>query len=373
MALINCPECGEENIPDSTKFCPNCGYKLKKKKFSKNTIIVIIISILLVSAFFKIIYETKENNTFAIKQRLTNIELGNKCNLENLIEYDKNNIISVDITNDGGFDCNKIGTYSVTYTVTNNKNNKKSFVYTFEVKDTTKPHLTLEDEKAILFVGEDFLINEYASASDASGECEILFDEEINNQKAGTCTIGVYAKDVNGNISDKQEMKITYYDKRESDVRNVCFGDAPETVRRFEEVELDESEGALGGFTTINGCEYMLVYRFNNNDELCAVMLYHEQWHSNADYYITEYKKIIEELENKYGIYSDSNENRHPMASYCSTDGEAVMLGYLTKNTEWNLMNMNISVGLFGDSGNITLVVFYESTTIRQPSTQSNF
>lgn len=29
MALINCPECGRENVSDSAESCPNCGYGIK--------------------------------------------------------------------------------------------------------------------------------------------------------------------------------------------------------------------------------------------------------------------------------------------------------------------------------------------------------
>lgn len=30
MALVNCPECGRENVSDSAETCPNCGYPVKK-------------------------------------------------------------------------------------------------------------------------------------------------------------------------------------------------------------------------------------------------------------------------------------------------------------------------------------------------------
>ncbi len=29
MSLINCPECGKENVSDSAIACPSCGYNLK--------------------------------------------------------------------------------------------------------------------------------------------------------------------------------------------------------------------------------------------------------------------------------------------------------------------------------------------------------
>ena len=30
MALVNCPECGRENISDTAEQCPACGYSVKK-------------------------------------------------------------------------------------------------------------------------------------------------------------------------------------------------------------------------------------------------------------------------------------------------------------------------------------------------------
>lgn len=32
MSLINCPECNKE-ISDTVKICPNCGYKIRKRKY----------------------------------------------------------------------------------------------------------------------------------------------------------------------------------------------------------------------------------------------------------------------------------------------------------------------------------------------------
>lgn len=52
MALTKCPECGQE-ISDTAKSCPHCGYKIKKvtnlKQFDKKKIMMPIILVVLVS------------------------------------------------------------------------------------------------------------------------------------------------------------------------------------------------------------------------------------------------------------------------------------------------------------------------------------
>lgn len=55
MALIRCPECGAENISDSAKTCPRCGYKIsakfkkeKRANFFKKPIVIILTCIVLV-------------------------------------------------------------------------------------------------------------------------------------------------------------------------------------------------------------------------------------------------------------------------------------------------------------------------------------
>lgn len=50
MALIKCPECGQE-ISDTAKSCPHCGYKIAKKmEIDKRKIFAIVVAILCILA-----------------------------------------------------------------------------------------------------------------------------------------------------------------------------------------------------------------------------------------------------------------------------------------------------------------------------------
>lgn len=51
MALISCPNCGT-HISEEAKKCPHCGKKLKKNKFVMPVIIVVLLIVVCVGAFF---------------------------------------------------------------------------------------------------------------------------------------------------------------------------------------------------------------------------------------------------------------------------------------------------------------------------------
>lgn len=41
MALIQCPECGKENVSDTAVSCPNCGFNISKY-YNKNVHIILL-------------------------------------------------------------------------------------------------------------------------------------------------------------------------------------------------------------------------------------------------------------------------------------------------------------------------------------------
>lgn len=49
MALVKCPECGE-NISMSASVCPHCGFPVKKAKTSVKPLIIVIVSVVVVAA-----------------------------------------------------------------------------------------------------------------------------------------------------------------------------------------------------------------------------------------------------------------------------------------------------------------------------------
>lgn len=59
MALIKCPECNKE-ISDTTKRCPNCGYKfhIKNRKIIYTIISIVVVCIIIISSLILYIHST---------------------------------------------------------------------------------------------------------------------------------------------------------------------------------------------------------------------------------------------------------------------------------------------------------------------------
>lgn len=66
MALVKCPECGNE-ISDKAKSCPTCGYLIKrndpKNRLHKVLISIILIIVLIVGIIITIIFTTNDKKT----------------------------------------------------------------------------------------------------------------------------------------------------------------------------------------------------------------------------------------------------------------------------------------------------------------------
>lgn len=370
-----CPECGREIAVDVST-CPYCGLPFDKpgtksrRKVGKfalalmGGLMVIIVAVIAI----RISTGIKEKNTFVIEQNREQIELGESINLLSLITYDPQNITSVTLSDDGNFNSKESGSYLVIYDVVNKRDNHKQFSYTFDVVDTTAPKLEVLKSEVYMEVGSPFLVTEYAHATDASQTCEILFDESIDINKADTYIINAYAKDAAGNESKKQQIRVIYEEPRNCDVRNVCFGDDIDTVKRNEDLTLwYEDDTNILYEATLEGCEANLVYYFNDNNQMYMAGFLHSQNHTNDDKYVAEYSAIYNQLVDKYGKPTSEENPKSSMAQYCSSEGMAISLGYAAKQSEWKQDNMTIKLLCTGDNGDISLILAYISTTITAP------
>lgn len=141
-----------------------------------------------------------------VTQKQDKIEIGTQTNLTELFECEDG--VNIGIKNAGSFSVDKVGSYSVDFTITDgNEQVDKSFI--FIVKDEKAPEITIKD-KVVLYEKDKFDPQKYASVVDNSKE-DIKLEIAENNvdvNKAGEYQVKYQAKDSSGNKSEK-DMKVT--------------------------------------------------------------------------------------------------------------------------------------------------------------------
>lgn len=299
------------------------------------------------------IEEAFEGSFDGVEQTTDSIELGKTVKLADCFKYDKSNIKSIEILDDGNFDNNAIGEYSITVKVTNNKDNTQENKYNISVVDTTPPELKNKESEIYLEKDSDFNIDDYFSTTDKSGTQKIVYDNFVNTAAEGTYTGTVFAEDESGNKSDSQEITVIVEDRSNCDIRNLKWGDSKETVMRYETASLYEVEGAEFQNNTdnslvyqdnIDGMKTAIFYLFNSQNQLCRAMYVDMEFYSNYDYYLSDYDNLYEKLVNKYGEPTEISDQTGSMAKYCASKGQALQLGYLLKQSSWDLDDVSINI-----------------------------
>ena len=109
---------------------------------------------------------------------------------------------SVKVT--GTVDGNTMGTYTITYAVSDSKGNRSNVTRTIEVKDIMAPQLQLNGEtNMFLFVGTDYEEAGYTAFDEYDGELTdaVKVSGSVNKDKIGTYTITYTVADKSGNTT----------------------------------------------------------------------------------------------------------------------------------------------------------------------------
>jgi hypothetical protein len=166
------------------------------------------------------------------------------------------------------------------------------------------------------------------------------------------------------------------------DFRQTNWGMSKEQVKATEDKEPDFEESNLLGYAVkIDGDDYRCVYSFLKN-KLYNSGYGSTETHTNENLYIDDYNKLKDILIKKYGepktdkvvwkddLYKDDK----------SQWGFAVSLGDLVYGAGWETPTTTITLMLYGDDYEISLVIGYNSkelkewvNKIKEEKTQSNF
>ena len=306
-----------------------------------------------------------------VSQNSSVIELGEEVDLNTMVTFNPENIKSVSMASAGGFDSNKIGNYTVVYTVTNTKDNTQDQEFSFEVKDTTAPTLNLTTSGLYFKKGDTFDINDYARSTDKSGTQEIKYDGEIDPDKEGKYKISVSAMDASGNTSEVKELTVVVEDRSNLNIRNSKWGDSQETVLRYETAEKQFNDtGFLQFLGEVAGKENtQIAYWFNENDELYEVGYFFFEDYINYDFYVSDFESLYDKMVEKYGEGKNKDQTGG-LYKYTTSEGHALQLGYKFWERTWDLDDMTIDMGLYCDN-EIHFFIYYNSKEIEPAKTDN--
>lgn len=346
----------------------------KAGKSSKIKIIIIIAAVLVIIAggAFAAVTAIRASHMFdSVALAKSEVELGSEVSLVSFVSYDKEVIRRASVADDGGFDINKAGTYSVTYTLTSHKGKTQDFVFDVTVKDTVAPELVLSCKEVYMRSDADFDIGAYAEATDKSGSCTVKYDETPDLSVQGEYTVNVYAQDESGNKSIAQSFTLHIRDSKECDVRLASFGDSRETVEKYESAKngtfVEGKQFSILKYTVDEmGHNTDMTYYFNKNDELFLVTFNVNAARSDPEQYIADYKDIDKKLEEKHGKPDESDTYTGSSYGAYGSDVQALIDGQLAYGSVWRFDDMNVAHSLLS-SGGITHFYSYQSKVIAGP------
>jgi ribosomal protein L37E len=406
---MKCPECGHA-ITDQDISCPGCGFPLKKKTKSKGTIVAIAVGIVAVLACVLIvIYFVGNANPVEkyIKDLLANnndralttynSKILGKSDVEAELDAEirkradatyedflaeKTSEDQAKLAINGYCESLKGGDYAKTVSdkIDNLATSRANYKQAVDAESNN------EWQEAYKLYSEVIKDDpNYDTSQSKVDELKDKIRESYINQAEELVKAEKYddavakideAIDILGSSTDLLKLKSEYdekkYERADVDIRNVKWGDSLETAKRYERCEI--IEGDETGFVvkdTLEGKEVWVVYAFNEDDQLYQVIYSFVDNYSNYDVYLSDYANIVDKLTDKYGAPSKVNDQRSSMANYCSTEGMALQLGYIAKESIWDLDSMTIKSRLYCFD-DLTFLIGYQSKDIKERESKDN-
>lgn len=153
----------------------------------------------------------------------------------------------------------------------------------------------------------------------------------------------------------------------QADFRNIKWGMSMAEVKAAEgETDLVTTDALIYDGLNVAGIDVMLIYYFNENDQLYSAIYSFEETHVNKNDYIYDYEKVVKALTEKYGepINSDTIWKDDLYKDEPTEWGMAVSAGHMMMFAKWETENTNIAIFLSGDNFEISTMIGYESKTI---------
>jgi len=256
-----------------------------KKKILSIFLVVIVLAITTV-LIIKILEEKRQNELVPILNLIGEKEITLKLN-EPYEEFGANAVLDEEKINEkviitGAVDNTKVGTYEITYKVTNNRDkNLVEQKRTINVIDNISPEITLNGESKIkIYQGSKYNENGAKATDNYDGDIteNIVISGIVDTTKKGTYTIEYLVKDSSGNEA-KTTRNVTVQEKPQPKVQSSSStktNGLPVLMYHFF-YDKNVSTGADNNWMEISDFEEQMKYLSENN-------FYFPSWQEVEDY-----------------------------------------------------------------------------------------
>ena len=199
---------------------------------------------------------------------------------------------AVSVSVSGDVNTSKLGTYTITYTATDNAGNTATKTRTVSVVDTTPPVITLNGESSItLEVGSAYSEAGATATDNVDGSVSISISGSVDTNAVGTYTITYTATDSSGNTATKTRTveiipkQITQLAIPKTDLPAEC--PEPKRVNLWSAIMEDYYDGTMG--TNLYSIDYWEINQtsITENNENFTVT-FPEAIPVEASYYIPD-------------------------------------------------------------------------------------
>lgn len=308
---------------------------------------------------------------YTFTQTNSTLEVGEDYDLSKCVKLQDG--FTYEITEDG-ININELGSYPVTFTISDAKGHTAEEIFQFEVVDTESPKFKGETNITIN-AGDDFNLLDYVSAIDNyDGDISNLIEYDKSSfdpKVSGHYDIVLSVDDSSGNTASKTislDINRNFPSEDNTIIRGMCWGDDVDTI-----IEKEGTEPYSNNYIDDDTAVYRMLYYpdipvagydadlFYNVYDNCGLndMWY---WFTHPEIpnsrIFSQYNNIYEALVAKYGGPDESHrENAEPALDLA----DSLWLGYLNYSDIWYFDVVTITLNVF----------YYDVTTIIEVSYQN--
>lgn len=311
---------------------------------------------------------------YTFTQTNSALEAGEDYDLSDCVELQDG--FTYEITEDN-INIHELGSYPVTFTISDEEGHTAKETLQFEVVDTEPPVFGGETDITIN-KGDSFNPLDHVTATDNyDGDVSNLIEynaDSFDSEVSGHYDIVLSVSDSNGNTTTETiglDVSRKFPSEDNTIIRGVCWGDNVDTVVEKEGVEpylqehYDDDTSVYTMLTypniTVAGYSANLFYTVYDNCGLNDFMYWFNSSDIPSSQTFSQYNSIYEALVEKYGEPDESHrENTEPELDLATS----LWLGYLNYSDVWYFDVVTINLNVFYYDVNTIIEIVYQNPAV---------